>query len=155
MSGCAGRCVVDGVGDCGGDSDQADLADALYADGVVQIGLAHEGNVDVGHVGIDGDEVVAKRRVRDPPTARVADRLLEHRHADAPDGPADDLAAGKLLVDDPAAIGHRHDPCDPQHTELGVDPDLGEAGTEGACGDRAVRGPDERAAEPAQTRDDE
>src|SRR5260370_494751 len=89
------------------------------------------------------------------PRAGPAQVLAKPRRAGPPGGPADDLAAGKLLVDDPAAIGHRHDPCDPQHTELGVDPDLGEAGTEGACGDRAVRGPDERAAEPAQTRDDE
>src|SRR5262249_9779654 len=92
------------------------------------------------------DEVVAECRVRDPPAARVGDGLFERGHADAADGPADELAAGELLVEDPAAIGDRDDARDPQHAELGVDLDFGEARTEGAGGNRSVRGTDELAA---------
>ena len=90
-----------------------------------------------------------------PARCRVGDGLLERGHADAANGPADELAAGELVVDDPAAIGDRDDACDPQHAELGVDLDFGEARTEGAGGDRGVRGADELATEPSQTRHDE
>jgi len=69
-----------------------------------------------------------------------------------PNGPADDLASAELLIDDPAAIGDRDDARDPQHAELWVDSDFGEARAEGAGRNRGVRGAHELAAEPAQPR---
>ncbi len=67
----------------------------------------------------------------------------------------DDLAAGELLVDHSAGTDRRDDPCDPHQTELGVDSDLYEAGTEGAGGHRGVRGADNLATDAAEERNDD
>ena len=77
--------------------------------GVRRSGPPTNDDVDVGHVGVDRDEVVAEGRVGDPARAGVGDRLLEERLADAADGAADDLAAGELLVEDPPAVDDRDD----------------------------------------------
>jgi len=58
-----------------------------------------------------------------------------------PNGPADDLASAELLIDNPAAIGDRDDARDPQHAELWVDSDFGEAHAEGAGGIVACEAP--------------
>ena len=92
--------VVDGVGDRGGDADEADLADSFCAERRERVWVSDEDDVDVGDVGVDGDEVVAEGGIGDASAARVGGGLLEQRLADA----ADDLAAGGLLVEDAAAV---------------------------------------------------
>src|SRR5262249_11725742 len=127
----AGR-VVDGVGYRGGDAYDADLADALDADGVQPLGLAHEDDVHVGNVGVDGPEGNAERRVGDAAGVGVAERLLEQGHADAAHGGSDDLARGQLRVQDAPAVDRRHDARDPDQSEVGIDAYLHELGGEGA-----------------------
>jgi hypothetical protein len=102
------------------------------ADRGERVGFADEDDLHVGHVGVDGNEVVGEGGVRDPARSGVGDGLLEQRLADAADGAADDLAAGQLLVEDPPSVDHRHDARDAKQAELGVDADLDELGREGA-----------------------
>src|ERR1700724_2961327 len=126
--------VVHRVGDRGGYAHDSDLAEALAADRVELVRFADEDDVEVGHVGVDRDQVVAERRVGDATGGGVEDRLLEHRHSDAHHGGSDDLAACQLLVEDAAPVDGRHDPRDPQQSEFSVYTHFGEP-----CGERAGR----------------
>jgi hypothetical protein len=104
----------------------------LVPRGGERVGFADKDDVHVGHVGVDGNEVVGEGGVRDPAGSGVGDGLLEQRLADAADGAADDLAAGQLLVEDPPGVDHRHDAGHVEQAELGVDAYLDELGREGA-----------------------
>jgi hypothetical protein len=57
--------VMDRVSDGCGDADEADLANALGSERGEQVRFSDEGDVNVGDVGVDGDEVVAERGVGD------------------------------------------------------------------------------------------
>ena len=104
----------------------------LAPSGVQRIRFPDEDDVDVGSVGVDRDEVVAEGGVGDAPGAGVDDGLLEQRLADAADGAADDLAAGRLLVEDAPGVDRRGDARDPDQAEVLVDADLDELGRERA-----------------------
>jgi hypothetical protein len=80
--------VVDGVGDRGRGAGQPDLPDPLGADRGERVGFADKDDVHVGHVGVDGNEVVSEGGVRDSAGSGVGDGLLEQRLADAADGAA-------------------------------------------------------------------
>src|SRR5690348_2464382 len=109
--------MVDAVGDGGGDADEADLADPLGPERRQRVWFPDEDDIDVGSIGVDGDEVVAEGGVGDAAGAGVDDVLLEQGLADAADGAADDLAAGGLLVEDAAGVDDGGDPCDADQAE--------------------------------------
>ena len=95
------RRMMDGVGDRGGDADDADLAQALDAEAIdLGVGLVDEDDLDLSNVGVHGDMVFGDVGVHDPAEFMVDQRLLMQRHADAPDHAADDLAARGLGVED-------------------------------------------------------
>ena len=104
----------------------ADLAEAFAPNGTELIRLANENHVEVGHVGIDRDQIVAECRVGDATVGGIDDGLLEQRHPDAHHGGSDDLAARQLLVEDAARVDGRHDPRDAQQPEVRVDADFRE-----------------------------
>src|SRR4051794_9019462 len=113
--------MEDGVGHGGRDSDQPDLAYSLRPDSCGPIGFADEDDVELRYIGVHGDEIVAEGCVRDSARACIGDGFFEQRHADASDGPTDDLTGRRLLVQDPAAVYHRHDTLDADEAEVGVD----------------------------------
>src|SRR2546429_7471922 len=96
---------MDPVGGGSGDTDEADLADALGSERRERVRLSDEDDVDVRSVGVDGDGGVAEGGVGDGAGAGGGDVLLEQGLADAADGSADDLAAGGLLVENAAGVG--------------------------------------------------
>jgi hypothetical protein len=122
--------VVDGVGDCCSDADETDLADTLGAKRGEGIGFSDERDIDLRNVGVDGNEVVAERGVGDASGGWVGDCLFEQGLSDAADGPADDLTAGGLLVEDSAGVDDRCDACDADEPEVSIDTDLDELGRE-------------------------
>src|SRR4051812_5944644 len=54
----APRRVVHGVRDRGGDADEADLPEALDAEGIEAVGSADEDDVEVGDVRVHWDQVI-------------------------------------------------------------------------------------------------
>ena len=52
--------------------------------------------------------------------------FLQQRHADSHGDAADDLTAGRLRVENPAAIDGRHDSSDADRSEVRIDVDLDE-----------------------------
>src|SRR4051812_12516233 len=122
--------VVDRICDSRGHANDSDFAETLDPYRAERVRLADENDVDVGHVRIDGDQVVAEGGVRDATGGGVEDGLLEGCHPDAHDDAADDLAAGGLLVEHSARIDRRDDPRDPKHTKVPVDPHFNELRSE-------------------------
>jgi hypothetical protein len=57
--------VLHGIGDGGRHADDPDLAEALDAEGAEAVRPANEDDVEVGHVSIDRDQVVAEGRIGD------------------------------------------------------------------------------------------
>ena len=106
--------------------NHADLADTLDAHGPHRVRRADEDHVEVGHVRVGRNQVVAEGRIGDATGLGVEGDLLEHRHPDAHDGAADDLAARQLLIEDAAGVDGRHDPRDAQQSQVRVEPDFRE-----------------------------
>ena len=95
-----------------------DLAEALDAERVGFVVLAVEvDRLEVGDVGVDGDEVVGEVGVDDPAVAVVGDRVLQQGRADAADHAADGLAVGELGADDAARVVHAEHPPHPHQAE--------------------------------------
>src|SRR3546814_6413704 len=69
--------------------------------------------------------------VRNPPVARVHDRVLHEGHADAADHAADALAAGRLRIDDTADPIGADDAPHARLPEIRVDGNFHEHGPEG------------------------
>src|SRR5262245_50963244 len=98
----AGR-VVDGVGNRGRHSDDADLAQPLGAERVDELVLfGDEDHFEVVHVGVHRDVVVREAVSHKAAKLAVEHALLLERHPNAADQAADDLAAGGLWVENPA-----------------------------------------------------
>src|SRR5262249_29300345 len=124
----AGR-VIDRVRDGGADADNADLAQALGAEGIDDlVVLIDEDHVDVMHVRVHREVIV-----REIVSHEAADGVVEHAfflecHADTPDDRPDDLAASGLGTQDAAAGNRANDPSDRHRAELFVNPDFREDG---------------------------
>ena len=132
--------VVDRVGDRGGGADLPDFPDALDAERAGDVVLDFDQlDVDVGCVGVDGDEVVAQAGVGPAAVAGVHVGAFEQGLAHAPEHAAHELAAGCPGVEDPAGgEGADHVP-DADDAEVGVDRHLGELGAEGQQPVRGVQ----------------
>src|SRR3954462_1026633 len=98
------RRVEDRVRDRGGSADDPDLADPLRPHRVqVRVVLVDPCNVDRRDIGVDGDVVAGQVVVRVVAELLVDAAFLEQRHRDPHRHPAEELRAGRLRVDDPAA----------------------------------------------------
>ena len=73
----------------------------------MQVGDADRDHLDVGDVGIGGDEIVAEIVVQHAAVARIDDAFLQQRLADAHDDAALPLAFGQLRIVEPARIQRR------------------------------------------------
>ena len=87
--------VIDRIGDRGGDTDDADLAQALHAEPVAVVRLLDENHLDVVYVGVHRHMILGDVGVHDAAEPVIDQRLLVQRHADAPDHAAEDLAASR------------------------------------------------------------
>ena len=125
--------VVDSVGDSGGDTDDADLADTATAHGIdVRVGLVDEVDVKVVDVGVGADGVVGEVGVDDAAVVEVG--FFHEGHADAHGNAAEDLAARSLGIDDAAVVDGGDDAGDADAAEGFVDGDFDEVAAEGLEG---------------------
>ena len=121
--------VIDGIGDCRGDADDADLADALDAERIDDVvRLVDENHLYVVNVGVHRDMVFGDIGVHDAPECMIDQRLLVQRHADAADDGAHDLAVRGLGIEDAAGGDRADDAGDTDHADLLVDLHFGEHG---------------------------
>src|SRR5947209_12171447 len=101
--------------------------------------LLHEGYIhDRRAVRVDRHRVFGEVGVRHPPVAGVYHRMLHERHADPADHAADSLAARRLRVDDASGPVGADDAPYARLTEIRIDRDLHEHGTEGVLGESLV-----------------
>jgi hypothetical protein len=114
----------------------------LVPSGVMESGGPHEQHVDVTHVRVRRHDIVGQRRGHDTAGA-VRHGVLQQRHADSAGDAPDDLTAGRLRVEDPAAIHGRDHSRDADRAGVRIDVDLDEV--RGPCtgvrvGGRRLRG---------------
>src|ERR1700730_8458943 len=121
--------VVDGVGDGGGGSGDADFADASGAERVeFVVGDVEGGDVDLVDVGVDGDVILGEVFVYGAAVGWVNEGLFVEGHADAPDDAADELVGAGFGVDKGADVVGTDHAADLHHVSVGVDCDFGEDG---------------------------
>src|SRR4029077_11299686 len=86
------RCVIDRVGDGGGDTDDTNLTYALDAERIdAVIDLIDEDHPDVVHVGIHGHMILGDVGIHDATEIVIDQRLFVQCHADTPHHAAHDL----------------------------------------------------------------
>src|SRR5262249_39171375 len=124
----AGR-VVDGIGDRGGCTHDADLTDAFDTERVDRrVLLVDEDHVDGPYVGVHGDMIVREIVGHEAAEPVVGRGLLMQRHADATHHGAKDLAGRKLGIED-ATCCHRADHARYAYdAKILIDLDFGEYG---------------------------
>ncbi len=133
--------MEDGVDDGRGYADHGHLAESLDAEGVQpRIGYVDEVDVDVGHIGVDGHDVLGQVGVEEAAVAGVSLAALAQACPDAPDDSAAHLARRGHRAGDPPAVGdadHAGD-ADPAGGEF--DAYLDEVGDEAECREGGVLG---------------
>src|SRR5437762_1046053 len=104
--------MVDRIRDRCRDAGDADLANALRADGAdMQVRLLDKRDVDRTDVRVHRHMVLREISIYIAAGSRVDERFLFERHADAPDDAADDLAAGRLRGHHTMAIADGRSPA--------------------------------------------
>src|SRR5262249_61425976 len=89
-------------------------------------------DIDVAHARVRRYDVLGQRCGHET-AGTVRHRFSQQRHADSHGDAADDLTAGGLRVENPAAIDGRHDSGDPDRSEIRIDVDLDELCGESTC----------------------
>jgi hypothetical protein len=108
-----------------------DLGHTLGAERIdVRVVLLDEEGLQLPDVGMHRHEIFSEIGVGHPPEARIETRLLEQRHADAADHPADALAVRDLGIDHAADPIGADQALDSYGAEIGIDAHLGEHGAE-------------------------
>ncbi len=124
--------MEDGVGNGGGDAGDADLADSAATHGVeVVIGLIDPGDVYLGDIGVDGDEIAGQVGVDRAAVLRVVGEFFEQGMTYAEDDSSDELAAGGFRAQNAATVEHTDDAGDTDAADLFDDSHFDEVGAKG------------------------
>src|SRR5262245_44014074 len=122
---------MDSICDGCSNPGQTDLSDPACADFVdLFVGVLEEGHVDWRRVGIYRDDVVRETAVDGRTVLRIVGRVFEQRHADTHHHRALNLVSTGEGIEDPSCINDRHDPADPQASDLRLPRNLDEVTTE-------------------------
>jgi hypothetical protein len=112
--------VIDRVGDRSRHPGDGEFPDTLCSESRHRIGFSHKQHVHIPHICVHRHNVFGQRRSHQA-AGTVRDGFLQERHADSHRDAADDLTAGRLRVEDPAAIDGRHYSGDSDRSEVWID----------------------------------
>src|SRR5207253_4392082 len=124
-------CVEDGIGDRGCSADLADLTDTFHPERIdAAVFDFDELDPDLGSVGVDGDEILAKTDRSPAPVPGIHRVALQQGLAQTPEHPAHELAARELRIEHSSGGEDAEHAPDTYEAQIRIDGDLRELRTE-------------------------